>query len=968
MPSPLTIIRLRRERSSHAGRFSLLGKWIAGVVSLLVVGFLGAAFFIGLMYAQLVEDLPPVGNIEILFSNTEDGFLEPVHVYDRSKVRMFDLVHPLSVDRRWIEVGAEAETAVPENLQNAIVAYHDKSFWSNRGYDLGLLLNVILHSLGDSAETEIPKSITQRLVEMTILPSEDFLKPEIWRYLREAILAERLTERYSKEQILEWYINSIGFGHLAYGADAAALVYFDKHANELTLGECALLAASSIKPKIDLFTTPMLAKDAQGLVLQSMREEGLITELQSEKVSFEGLQLNQKSQSTNTDLQEYALMRMTQVNGIALDGRAGLHVFTTIDYDLQLQVDCATDIYLDRLQVEESDSILTMTGGMECSAARLLPPMRPGEEVAVDAILEISSVILDPREGEILSYYGSASKPTPSTTILYPFVYLTAFTRGSSPGTMVLDIPIDDSGMDRFEQAIAHGPVSIRTALVGGYSLANQRVIQSNGVDAITKVLEQMGVANPTFNKNVQIDELFPERYEVSLLDTVFGYGVLANSGRMRGVLNTPPASTGERSVDPILIEKVLDDDGSILYVADQGERLILSQELAFLTTHVLKDTATRWSLFGQSNLFEFNRPTAVMNGSDLRGDLSWAVGYTPSRVVGVWLDQPLDDANENSIDHIRALSLWHALMEFITENLPAESWEAPPGILEVDICVPSGLLPTEFCPKVVEELFLEGTEPIHYDTLYKPFQVNKETGKLTTLSTPLDQVQEEIFFVAPAEAVEWAREAGYPQPPNEYDSLDITPAKADVIIDIPRSFDIIRGKKWVSGRMNVDNFRYFRLVYGKGLNPTHWYQIGEDNYKPVIEGTLALWDTRDLDGLYTLQLMVVDQDGVAHIATQYVTIDNQPPDIILLCTQGADPIHLDKGQSCTCESDVSDNMGISKVEFYFQGKRIGTDFNFPFSVTVYPDALGESELVARAYDLAGNLSESESVRILVVE
>jgi membrane carboxypeptidase/penicillin-binding protein PbpC len=436
----------------------------------------------------------------------------------------------------------------------------------------------------------------------------------------------------------------------------------------------------------------------------------------------------------------------------------------------------------------------------------------------------------------------------------------------------------------------------------------------------------------------------------------------------MVGVSNMQATGSDRRLVDPILIKKVVDDTGTILYEVEKEERLILSQELAFLLTHILKDTAARSSILGQSSGFELSQSFAVMNSVNESRDLSWTIGYTPSRVFGVWLGDTAGDHQVGIIDYTHASTLWHALMKFITQNLPLENWEIPSGIVGVDICSPSGLLSTEFCPDVVEELFLEGTEPIHYDALYKPFLVNKETGKLATLFTPFDQVEEKIYFVAPADAMEWAWEAGFPQPPNEYDSLDIAPEATNVKIDIPRNFDILCGRRWISGRTNVDGFHYFRLLYGKGLNPNYWFQIGEDSYKSVIEGTLALWDTQGLDGLYTLQLLVVDQDGIAHISTKYVTIDNQRPEVVLLCPELSDRFHLETGQIYTCDLEVHDNLGVSKVEFYLDGKNIGTDFNPPFSMQISSDRLGGRELVARVFDLAGNFTQSESVQVVFVD
>lgn len=939
-----------------------------GVITFLIVSLLGATFLIGLVYAQLVKDLPPVGNIEILFSNTKDGFLEPVQVLDRYEKKLFDLFHPQADDRRWLRVGGEGLDVFPTNLQDAIVITHDKSFWTNQGYDLGFVLEAVVQGIRRDTETRPNKSITQRLVEMTILPAEDFLRSDLWRYLREALLAERLTERYSKDQILEWYINSVHFRNLAYGADAASLVYFGKHATELTLAESAMLAAVSMTPTINPFDMTENLKEEQALVLQSMLKMRLITESQYQRALSERIMPSNQKISRGTDLQNYSWTQINRLLGTSVADRSGLHVLTTIDDDLQLQVQCAAEIHLSRLRGQESSSEEVMTNGRECSASQLLPPLRPGDEGLGYGINDVASVILDPRNGEILSFYGPVDKTMPSTSMLYPLIYLAAFSKGGSPGTMVLDIPFDGMASYWFDSVTNHGPISMRTALVGGFPMAAQRTIQSIGVETVLQVVDQMGVSKIqiTTDKSIEVD--FPERYEISLIDTAYGYGVLANSGMMTGVTSQQVESQGWRSLDPIIISAVYDQTGTTLYEATLEARSILSQELAFLVTDILKDNTARWPLFGQSNVFELDRPSAVMSGINGEGNLSWTIGYTPSRVVGIWLGDPSGDAGGGMKELVGAPTLWHALMGHSTQLLPPEGWEQPPGILRIEVCEPSGLLPTDHCPSMVKELFLDGTEPIHYDALYRPFDVNKETGKLATLYTPLDLIEERIFFVPPPEAMEWARAAGYLQPPNEYDSLEITSAESEVKIDVPQNFAYIKAKKWIYGRTKVDGFSTFRLQYGEGLNPTHWFQIGENHNRSVVEGTLGIWDTSDLDGLYTLQLVVVDQDDIAYLDTVFVTVDNQRPEIDLLCPDDGGFTYIERDRSISCDVRVSDNIEVSKVEFYLDDVRINTDLTPPFRVQLTGDSLVEGILFARAYDLVGNSSESKGVILSVVE
>jgi hypothetical protein len=644
-------------------------------------------------------------------------------------------------------------------------------------------------------------------------------------------------------------------------------------------------------------------------------------------------------------------------------------VFTTIDRELQIQVQCTIESLVSWSGDQDLDSTKVLAGGERCADSEALQTFPSGDEDMEFNVDELASVILDAKTGEVLSLYGSFDDPTPNTSMLYPFIYLAAFSRGSSPGTMVLDLPLESLKEDRFEGTLSHGPIRMRTALVEGYPFAVQRTIQSVGFENVLQVINQMGISEFQSNVDRSLAEGFPEFYRISLIDAVYSYGIFANSGKMIGTPRLQDKEEVQRFLDPILIREVMDGDGRRLYQAGAGEQLIVSQELSFLVTDVLKNPTPMMSPFDRTNLFELDRPSAVMSGMDQDRNLSWTIGYIPTRVVGVWLGNRSQEGTDRSVESWASPALWHAFMNLVTQTLIVEGWQQPSGIVQVEICEPSGLLPNSYCPSVASEIFLNGTEPVHYDTFYQPFRINKETGKLATLFTPLDLVVERVFFVPPPEAMEWAREAGYLQPPDEYDTLIVHSSDEDhVQIDVPRNFDYIRGKKWISGQTKIDGFRYYRLQYGEGLNPTHWFQIGENQYTPVSEGTLLLWDTIQLDGLYALQLIVVDKDGIAYVDTKYVTVDNERPEVILLCPDTAVRVELEKGQSLACDARAGDNIDISKVEFYIDEQRINIDFTAPFSLQLEADALQAGTLSARAYDLAGNVSQSDSVLVSIVE
>ncbi|MCK4693267.1 MAG: hypothetical protein KAT23_06530, partial [Anaerolineales bacterium] len=298
----------------------------------------------------------------------------------------------------------------------------------------------------------------------------------------------------------------------------------------------------------------------------------------------------------------------------------------------------------------------------------------------------------------------------------------------------------------------------------------------------------------------------------------------------------------------------------------------------------------------------------------------------------------------------------------------PQEGWVTPPGISTMEVCDPSGLLPTLYCPNVVREVFVHGTEPTHYDNLYRPFLINMETDKLATLSTPLDLIEEMVYLIPPPEAVEWARQAGIEQPPQEYDTLyEESVFDPQVNINSPIPFDILRGEVVVRGDARSEEFRYYRLQYGQGLNPVRWIQIGEDETTPVTQGLLGRWDTEGLSGLYTLQLVVVKTDGRIATAVIHVTTDNQPPRIQLLSPEPGDEFTWPDDREVVVEVEVSDEISLAKVIFYLDNRPIDTVTSPPYSTRWSVGQAGEHEVYARAYDTAGNMAESERVEINIL-
>lgn len=900
------LIRRRKVQPPPGGlRLGLL----AAVLSLLLVLLLA----VGAVVLRLSAQLPDVGGIEAQFGLRGAEAFQPLLVFDRTgEAVLYRHLNPAAEFGRWVEL-----SDLPGHVVDAVVAAHDPDYWTSPGYRA-------LAVLDRSADT-----IAERLVRAALLPP---MSSQWLRDLSTAVLAIELEGRYSKVRILEWYLNSADYGRAAYGIDAAALTYFAKPAQELELGEAALLAALTLDPGLDPSLQAGQALRQREQVLLAMPE---LSTARAQGTAEAPLLVRRETRTWDRpDYIAFLLSQLEQAVGREAIGRSGLRVISTIDQDLQDQSVCAAETHVARLSGAALETTVAARGEQPCVSAALLPTLRPGD-AGVEHDVEVwGLVILDAGRGELLAAHGPVASPQPAGPITQPFLYLTAFSQGSAPASMVLDVGPE------FEPA--HGPVRMRIALANLHPGAAQQVLASVGAEALQRTLNQVGMAQGAEAGR-------------TLLEASAAYGVLATQGLRIGY--------GQPAQPSVLLE-VRQADGAVLYRYAPVEQAIVSPQLAHLMVDVLSDETARWPSLGQGNLLEVGFPAGVVTASSADARSNWTLGFTPARLVGVWLGgSPL-----HQVDRLNgAASIWHAVMRYASANLSARGWQPPPGMSTIEVCDPSGLLPTSYCPSVVRELFAPGTEPTHFDDLYRPVRINRETGKLATLFTPLELVEERVYFVPPHGAAEWAESVGLELPPEEYDPLSLDgPSWPGVSIRSPDPFQILADEVAILGEAAPPDFGYYRLQYGQGLNPARWVQIGTDRSRRVLDGRLGTWTTEGLNGLYTLQLLVILEDGQVRTAAVPVTIDNQPPQVALTDPPPNARYSLRQITSVALQGEVSDEVAVQRVEYLIDGRRAATLFAAPYRFEWTPNRTGVYELGIRAYDQAGNVAEGEPVVVTI--
>jgi hypothetical protein len=301
---------------------------------------------------------------------------------------------------------------------------------------------------------------------------------------------------------------------------------------------------------------------------------------------------------------------------------------------------------------------------------------------------------------------------------------------------------------------------------------------------------------------------------------------------------------------------------------------------------------------------------------------------------------------------------LWHALMQVVVRDLPTLSWDMPSGIVTVPVCDPSGLLPTDACPNVVNEFFLEGRQPVQADNLFQVFQVNAETGLLATVFTPPELVEKRTYMLVPPEARAWAKSAGIPTPPSSYDTVQKPPVLPGIHITKPDMFSDGRGVLDISGAAGGPDFVSYRLEFGQGLYPPLWEQIGSDSKWPVTEGSLGKWDTSGLNGLYALRLMVVRSNQRVDQAVVQVTLDNTPPQLAITYPLSGQTISAAQEPQVALQAQASDAF-LTRVDFYVDGNLVGKSSLAPFGV-VWASKAGGHIFRVVATDRAGNTAETK--------
>ncbi len=686
--------RFRKSNYSKILLYSKLSRYA-------LLGFIGLVLLTIVLFLWYGKDLPTPGKlIDAQLANS-------TRIYDRKGVLLYSVYQ--DQNRTYVKL-----SDIPQNLKEATIAIEDRDFYKNQGFSIFGYIRAIRDILLFKGLTG-GSTITQQLVKTVLLSSEKTVP----RKIKELMLAIQVNQRYSKDQILEMYLNDVPYGGANIGVEAAAQSYFGKDVRDLNLAESAFLAGLPQSPSIySPYSGNKYYIGRTEAVLKQMVDEKYITKEEKEKALSEIK--NKKFTKRDESIKAphfviYVKQLLAKQFGESAVEQGGLQVTTTLDYEIEKEAE--------KIVREEIEK---------------LKGYRVGNGAAV---------VMDPKTGEILSMVGSKdyfdedndgnfntalARRQPGSS-LKPVVYATAFEKGYTPSTLLIDVKTDFPTNEAAHPIYTpenydgkfRGPMQIRFALGNSINVPAVKTLARVGIKDVMQKGYSMGIENwePTAEnlKDVGLSLVLGGR-ETSLLDEAVAYSVFANQGVKQ---------------NPVIILKVTDSKGKKLFEHKKknGER-VLSEGVAFLISHILLDNNARSLIFGTRSYLNIpGKTVSVKTGTTDQKRDNWAVGYTPSFVVGIWVGN-----NDNSPMNPTIASgatgaspIWNRVMSFVLEGKKDESPKKPDSVIALEIDALGGGLPVGGQP-TRSEYFIKGTEPIGSGNIYQKVKMSRhDSGKLAS-------------------------------------------------------------------------------------------------------------------------------------------------------------------------------------------------------------------------------------------
>lgn len=671
------------------------------------------------MFIYYSRDLPTPDKVK-----RKEGF--STVILDRNNKPIYDIYQ----DKNRIPVPL---TEIPDIMKKATISIEDKDFYKHQGFDTKGIIRAFFKIITFQG-LQGGSTLTQQLVKNVLLSSERTLP----RKFKEFILAAQIERKYSKDEILQMYLNEAPYGGTMWGIESAAQGYFGKSAKDLTPVESVILAGLPQRPSI---YSPFGANstayvERSNEVLRRMREDGVInnTEEYDYKKALENVQFaSSSSQLKALHFIEYVKKELSKKFGEKKLQSGGMKVITSLDIDLQIASEKIIREELDKLKG------LNVTNG--------------------------AAIVLDPQNGEVLAYIGSKEYQSEDEefqgkfdvvsmglrqpgSALKPITYAVAFNKGYTPSSLIMDVETHFPGGEGKPDYIPknydgkfRGPLQLRYTLGNSINVPAVKLTALVGVRDILKTAFDLGLTtlSPSADNEKKLGlSLTLGGGEVRLLELAQAYGVFANLGIRK---------------DPVSILKVIDNDGKTIFEQQKTSgKKVLNEDVTFLVSHILADNEARKEVFGEkSYLLIPGKTVSVKTGTTDDKKDNWALGYTNSTVVGVWVgnndNSPMNPKLASGVTG--AAPIWNRIMREAIREKSNEELKMPANISQLTVDSYGGGLPYEGKP-TRSEYFIRGTEPTAVSAIYKKIKISKKDSQKSANNIEIAQgeYEEKEFIV----------------------------------------------------------------------------------------------------------------------------------------------------------------------------------------------------------------------------
>ncbi|MBW2247231.1 MAG: PBP1A family penicillin-binding protein [Deltaproteobacteria bacterium] len=639
-------------------------------VAILVI--LAGGVFFGVLagaFLALTHDLPQILSLETFRPSSV------TRIYSADNV----LLAELFVEKR----DPVPLKAIPEDLKKALIATEDRKFYQHSGVDLKGILRAVISDIRARKFVEGASTITQQLAKTLFLTS----RKTVLRKIKEAFLAFQLERRYTKDEILELYLNQVYFGSGAYGVESAARIFFGKPAKNLTLAQCALIAAL---PKSPSRYSPLIDKDLaikrRNIVLKQMKDTGIISEAAFTQAKQE--QIYPVKQNNNLVKAPYFVDYIKNFLETTLGAsrlyKGGLTVYTTLDFNLQKAAEHAA-----------ANGLLALENRMKAQKIK-----NPAPECAL--------ISLDVQSGGILAMIGgknfdkspfnraTSARRQPGSAFK-PIVYAYAIEHNFPQSKLILDAPVSFKiGTRRHwrpENFSKHykGEITIRMALSLSQNIPAIRLIEMLGPSSVAKFGYTLGIES-TLYPNLS---LALGTSEVTLINLTAAYSVFPNKGEL---------------IRPYGVMEVVDQSGRVVFRVKPLKKVAMSRAGAAIMTDMLKGVIQEGT---GKKARKVTRPVAGKTGTTNGYKDALFIGFSPSIATGVWVGQDVFvTIGKRETGAKTALPIWIEFMTKALDRKPFQYFDMPDDLIKVRMDPVSGLLASDDSPGAVEALFKKGTEP----------------------------------------------------------------------------------------------------------------------------------------------------------------------------------------------------------------------------------------------------------------